>query len=91
MMSVVINKKVGVTVGVGVAVGVGTTISTQKTLLPAGPIPNRVPSGALSMKSPRYVPGTPGATRGMEASTWAPEATDPLVTGLKSGALIRSP
>ena len=39
---------VGVAVDVGVDVGGGTMISTQKTLAPIGPIPNRVPSGARS-------------------------------------------
>jgi len=47
-----IKMNVGVIVGVGVDVGAGTTISTQKTLLPAGPMPNRVPSGARNIKSP---------------------------------------
>jgi hypothetical protein len=40
---------VGVAVDVGVDVGGGTIISTQKTLVPAGSIPNRVPSGARSI------------------------------------------
>jgi hypothetical protein len=39
---------VGVAVDVGVDVDGGTMISTQKTLAPIGPIPNRVPSGARS-------------------------------------------